>query len=501
MFNKQIEEHKRALEQALGLKSENIEVPFDPALPPDGRFYEKHLEDERRKLSKNPVFLSGTSRPPSYLEMSKAVSVDQYINNFNKIVNPKPYVPLPPEIKKRVKPDLSVLNFGEADKLWKSVLDRQRDIRGGGEVKSLTQQPEAAVVPASGGLVDSISSMFGSWANSAKSVMNPAWFASQQKMTMPTDPVIKKVIANIYGGESSKVKFTVKAVKATDVPAMDWLTGASDAYMEIVLVRGVQGLSAGQLDSLPALAPRQKSSIVYNTKNPVWNEPIELDSVDIIPVLADALLHISVWDHDTLMSDDPIGYCTMPLIDTLESSGICPFPLCPIQGSEPVSLHVGVFVKFELKSEGEVGLLKTTLFALQGFEKYKGEGNFRISVKLVEDDPLAPNDYVTNSVSDEEVTKTFSILDTGHANLTELPPLTQLFKFKRDKPLFIHLTVLSAGALQAKVRHAQLAMPVAMLEQIRGFRGHKLKLLRGNEDKDGIKKCKVFFAVSADLSV
>jgi hypothetical protein len=501
MFNKQIEEHKKALEKALGLQTENVEIPFEPSLPPDGRFYQKYLEGERRKLSKNPILQA--AKPPTYSEMSNQLSVDQYVNNFNKIVYPKPYVPLPPEIPRRKVFDLTELNFGEAEKMWQSVVDRHRDIFGTSRNNSQTEVTEEEIpaeAEADTGAIAAVTSMFGSLMKSAETAMNAAWFASQQKMTMPTDPAIKKHVANIYGGERSKVRFTVKAVKATDVPAMDWLSSTSDPYLEIVLVRGVQGLSAGQLDSLPGLAPRKKSSIVFNTLNPVWNEPIELDSVEIIPVLADALLHISIWDHDAIMRNDAIGYCTMPLIDTLESSGICPFPLCPIQGSEPVSLHVGAFVKFELKSEGEVGLLKTSLVALQGFEKYKGSSDFRISVKLVEDDPLASSEYVVNSVSDEEVTNPFPILETGHANLTELPPLTQLFKFKRTKPLFIHLTVLGVGALQTRTRYAQLAMPVSMLEQIRGYRGHKLKLLKGNDDKQGIKKCKVYFAVSAELA-
>jgi C2 domain len=500
-----LDDHKRELESLLfglkyKLKSRQAtiqELPshMQPAMSMTS--YENHLENIRAKLANNPVLPHPAM--PSYVELASKISVSDLLQRVQNI--PLQKIPREPE-SARESVSKPAPQFVDVTRLLNSVVNAQksfgpssRDLRNAtdGLPNNTSESPSTAPPPPQS-LFKSVTEYISYLIKRTSESLPASWYASQSTLLLPEDPRIKQIIPSVFGGDLNRLKFKIKLISASDVPPMDWLTSSSDVYAEVSLIRGVQGLNTGKLDALPTLVEKKASSIQYINLNPIWNEFIDLNEVEIIPVLADALLHLSLWDYDTLASNDPIGYCTAPLIDALEISGICPFPLCPIQNLSPVSLYCGIFCSIDLKKESDVGLLTVKFLALQGFDKLESTG-IRLSVKITDKDPLLSDSYDGRAISSDEITDLAVINNTGHCFLKDLNPITHLFKPRKEQgELFLHVTVIGEST-----RYGQLSIPIKLIEEIKGFKGKKLKLLKGNEDKESLKKCKVFYAINCEL--
>eukprot|EP01130_Rhizamoeba_saxonica_P010343 TRINITY_DN4231_c0_g1_i2.p1 TRINITY_DN4231_c0_g1~~TRINITY_DN4231_c0_g1_i2.p1 ORF type:complete len:516 (-),score=110.34 TRINITY_DN4231_c0_g1_i2:83-1630(-) len=92
-------------------------------------------------------------------------------------------------------------------------------------------------------------------------------------------------------------KLYIKFVEAVGVLACD-VTGTSDPYCVFYL---------GD-DEEEAL----KTSVIYTTLNPVWNEEYVLNCTTIAQ-----LLNIYMWDQDNIGKDDFMGYCGIDLRDLI----------------------------------------------------------------------------------------------------------------------------------------------------------------------------------------
>lgn len=192
----------------------------------------------------------------------------------------------------------------------------------------------------------------------------PDWFANEQSLVIPKDPEVRKVLGSIYGGTRTRVVVTVRVIEAVGVPALDWW-GTSDPYVTVCLVRGVGGLSAGRLDLLPTMGGLKSTAPKFGTLDPKWNESVQLEPADLLSVISDSVLHISMWDKDVMVTDDPVGYTTVSLIDALQVGGVSPFPILPIQVTGSlIGPHAGVFVKIQLRMVNKVGCLSITPVAL-----------------------------------------------------------------------------------------------------------------------------------------
>ena len=550
MFNQAIDKRRAELESLLFGTQKDLSAtwsnPIDvhshqlpPAripLPPDGRFYSAHLKEVQSQIASNPL-LMGAYNPPSWQNLANQRSVDNIIDHLAKVCAPQtPFLVDSDAVrveagmwrvggKRRAVKHIFSINIPDRHKiddmassatqgsLQNLVIPQAPQMPQGSEshisqnspANSKLKTTEPHVPPSD---PKSWSAWFSSLVKKTAAAALPAsWYLEQGGLKPPMDLEIKANIASIYGGDCDKMRFVITLSKATDVPGMDWLLGTSDPYCEVLLVRGVAGISAGQLDALPTLCPRKTSSVIYTTNSPIWNEAIELDAVDVVEVIADCVLHVSLWDWDSVGSNDPIGYTTMPLIDSLEVSGLAPFPLCPIQGQQPLSSHAGIFVKFDMRMQDNVVCLVTHLIALQGMEPLVGDSNIRVEVKVVKGDPLASSSYLTQGVCEPEISSRFSVQESGHVNMLAHKPMTLLFrgdeKAQKKKPerLYVHLTVTGDGAFARRLKHGQVAISLAAIEELKGFKGLKLKPLQGNPDSDGaLSKCRLFFAVKAELA-
>ena len=543
-----IDSHRKELERVLFgesyLETQSDGNPFVPRinhaahrhhyaldrLPDDGRFYSAHLEHVRATLADNQAF--NLNRPRTYHDIAaeRSESIQEVMQKLvasggcpGNTLEDRPALLIPPNTLDGPPPshlnrvaELSLIakrkfNFGQAEKLLSSVLEKQKVLKDatdnvvqiGSKAKKQVPQEEPT------GVVTRVRDWLTSFLKGGQKALSASWYENQGSFIKPTDPEIKAAVASIYGGYSDRMRFIIQLYRATDVPGMDWLIGTSDPFVEVALVRGVAGISAGNLDALPLLCARKTSSTVYTSNNPQWNEMIELDSVDIVEVLADCVLHVSLWDYDTVGTNDAIGYCSMALIDSLEIGGVAPFPLCPIQGQKPIGMHAGVFVKFELRVQDNVGCLITQLIALQGMESLAGDESIRIEIKVVKGDPLAATSYDSSSVCNPDMCPRSVVQETGHVNLIKVKPFTQLFKreehnkkgkVKPEDRLFVHLTVTGDGVLGNRTKHGQVAIPLSGLEELQGYKGKKLHALQGNPNADdALSKCRLYFSVASEL--
>jgi hypothetical protein len=62
---------------------------------------------------------------------------------------------------------------------------------------------------------------------------------------------------------------------------------------------------------------------------------IEYEHIDLLRILSKpTYLHFVLYDHDTAMKDDPIGYWSVNLASALPASGIFPYVLRMLDGGE-----------------------------------------------------------------------------------------------------------------------------------------------------------------------
>lgn len=340
----------------------------------------------------------------------------------------------------------------------------------------------------------------GAWKNlkTVGEIGVPSWFSSEQGLVVPTDPAIKGVIGSIYGGTNSSVSITVRVIEAIDVPAMDWI-GTSDPYISACIVRGVGGLSAGRLALLPTIGAIRSCTPKFNTLNPKWNETIQLDPADLLSVISDSVLHLSMWDKDILKTDDPIGFASLSLVDVLQVGGISPFPILPIQVTGSlIGPHAGIFVKIQLRMVQKVGVVSVTPIALQGFTRGWNGYSVRLDVKVTDSDPIASAFYMATGLSKPESTANATINETGHAvwpkNVT---PVTILFASgKKTKP-YLHIT-LKTDAMSGDA--GQVAVRIGLLEKLSGIAPMKLLALDGSPPAEKLNKCAMYCGVESELS-
>ena len=113
---------------------------------------------------------------------------------------------------------------------------------------------------------------------------------------------------------------SIKVIKATNVDNMDEDDFseanrlASDPYVEL---------------ELKGHYKKEKTKVIYNDANPVWNERFQLFPENP----KKDILKCKVWDKDTWTFDDKIGSVYIPVIDVLEANGYINKPF-DIHGSK-----------------------------------------------------------------------------------------------------------------------------------------------------------------------
>ena len=338
------------------------------------------------------------------------------------------------------------------------------------------------------------------WTNlkSVGTIGVPSWFSNEQGLVVPKDPEIQSALGSIYGGRRTSVIVTVRVIEAIDVPALDW-TGTSDPYVSACIVRGVGGLSAGRLELLPTIGSIKSTAPKFASLNPKWNESIQLDSADLLSVISDSVLHLSMWDKDILKSDDPVGFTTMSLVDALQVSGVSPFPILPIQISGSlIGPHAGIFVRIQLRMVQKVGVVSVTPIALQGFTRGWNGYSIRLDVKVTESDPIASSSYMDSGLCRPESTVAATVNETGHALWPKsVSPVTILFTTPKKAKPYLHLT-LKTESMTGDA--GQVAVRMGLLEKLGGISPLKLSPLDGSPPSDKLNKCAMYCGVECELA-
>ena len=412
------------------------------------------------------------------------------VSDLASVLPPVPVVELPsfPALPSFLfgspEPDIPVIGDSSAEAVSKDVSETVQDPVG---------PADATTATSIWGRVQS------AWANlrGVSDIGLPSWFSAEQGLVPPTDAAIRSALGSIYGGTRSTVIVTVRVIEAIDVPALDW-TGSSDPYVSACIVRGVGGLSAGRLELLPTIGAIKSCTPKFSTLNPKWNESILLDPADLLSVISDSVLHISMWDKDILKADDPVGYTSMSLVDALQVSGVSPFPLLPVQiTGSLIGPHAGIFVKIQLRMIKKVGCVSVTPIALQGFTRgWKGY-SVRLDVKVTEADPIASQTYVSSGLSQSESTSPAEINDTGHALWPKsVPPVTVLFTASKKTKPYLHIT-LKTDSVSGDA--GQVAVRIGLLEKLGGITAIKLSPLDGSPSEDKLNKCALYCGVECEL--
>lgn len=332
-------------------------------------------------------------------------------------------------------------------------------------------------------------------------LLNPnlpsAWFKSNEMaLVVPTDALVRGVLGSVYGGSRSLVRLSIRVIEAADVPVAD-IWGTSDPYVCVSLVRGVGGLSAGRLELLPTIGAVKSCTPKFATLNPKWNEVIQLDDADLLSVISDSVLHVSLWDKDIIKSDDSIGYSVVSLVDVLQVSGVSPFPLLPIQQTGSIiSPHAGIFVKIHLRMVQKVGCVSITPIAVQGFTNGWSGYSVRFDFKVTNSDPIAQSVYQVNGLSPPECTIPAIVNNTGHAVWpTNTQSSTILFSSPKKSKPYLHITVKS----NSNTDPGQVAVRIGMLEKLNGILPLKLTPMDGSVGADVLGKCSLYCAFDAEL--
>ncbi len=327
----------------------------------------------------------------------------------------------------------------------------------------------------------------------------PGWFSTEIALVPPTDAEIRARLGSIYGGDLSQVKISVRVIEAVDVPVAHWW-GGSDPYVAVCLVRGVGGLSSGRLELLPTVGRQQFSTTRFGTLNPKWNETIEMDSADLMTVVSESVLHVSLWDKDLIAADSPMGFTTISLLDTMQACGVAPYPLIPIQmiGSL-VGPHAGLFVKISLRMVKKVGVVSVTPVALQGFSSGWKDYAIRVEAKVVETDPIASRSYVSSGLCSAESSVPAKVNATGHAIWPQqASAITLLFNAPKKSKPFLHITLKSDGN-GPNSDPGQVSVRIGLLERLAGVAPLKLQPLAGSPPADSLAKCSLYCGVECGL--
>ena len=341
--------------------------------------------------------------------------------------------------------------------------------------------------------------MQSAWSNltSVQAYGLPSWFSNEQALVVPADAEVRAVLGSIYGGVKSRVIVSVRVIEAVDVPALDFW-GSSDPYVSACIVRGVGGLSAGRLDLLPTIGSVKSCTPKFATLNPKWSETVQLDPADLLSVISDSVLHLSMWDKDIVKSDDPVGFTTISLIDSLQASGVSPHPILPIQiTGSLIGPHAGVFCKIQLRMVQKVGCLSVTPVALQGFTRGWKNYAIRLEVKITDSDPIASQTYVSAGLCQPEQTPPATVNDTGHAVWPKTTsPVTVLFSAPKKAKPYLHITLKTDGVSGDA---GQIAIRIGMLERMHGVSALKLSPLDGSPKDDVLRKCSLYCGVECEL--
>lgn len=90
----------------------------------------------------------------------------------------------------------------------------------------------------------------------------------------------------------SKGVLHVHVKNAKSLPNMDTI-GYTDGFVKMSL--------------LPNRVKRKKTSVVNDDLNPIWNEKFTFTNMSLDELSTQQVLELTVWDHDTLSSNDFIG--------------------------------------------------------------------------------------------------------------------------------------------------------------------------------------------------
>ena len=452
-------------------------------------------------------FLEGpiTEQDILSFEFSRSAKNPKYIiENKEALTTIMGIEPLPPSLD----PVASVSNEGPVPVEDHNFLFRNQDVPIPNDPPLSTSAPpvEAAPEPSETALAPAQEQSLWSrvttaWENIKNTASNPLpeWFSNEASLVIPTSEEVKAVIGSIYGGNKTQVRISVRVLEAADVPVSDWW-GTSDPYVCVALVRGVGGLSAGRLELLPTIGPLKYSSTKFASLNPRWNETLQLDKADLLSVISDAVLHISLWDKDIVKSDDPLGFGVVSLIDALQASGISPYPILPIQITGTlIGPHAGVFVKISLRMVKKVGVVSIVPIALQGFTKGWTGYAIRLEAKVTANDPIASSTYVSEGLCLPESTPAAKVNETGHAVWSkDAPPVTLLFATPKKSKPFLHITLRSDGNGPGSDA-GQIAIRMGMLEKLNGISGMKLQPLDGSPEAKELDKCSLYCGIECEL--
>lgn len=113
----------------------------------------------------------------------------------------------------------------------------------------------------------------------------------------------------------------LKVIRATDLPAKDFMTGTSDPYVKVML--------------LPEKKSKLATSIKRKNLNPRWNEIFAFEGFSQSK-LVNRTLYMQVLDYDRFSRDDPIGEVCIPLVDLDLST-----PLTIWKNLQPCKGHSG----------------------------------------------------------------------------------------------------------------------------------------------------------------
>jgi len=202
-----------------------------------------------------------------------------------------------------------------------------------------------------------------------------------------------------------------------------------------------------------------------------------------------------------MKTDDPMGYTVMNLIDILQSSGISPYPILPLQiTGSLIGPHAGVFVKISLRMVKKVGIVSITPIALQGFTRGWEGYSIRLEAKITENDPIASQTYVSAGLCQPESTAPAIVIDTGHAVWPpkNTSPLTLLFAAPKKSKPYLHITLRSDGSGIGS-DPGQIAIRLGMLEKLGGIAPMKLQPLDGSPDSEVLSKCSLYCGVECEL--
>lgn len=128
----------------------------------------------------------------------------------------------------------------------------------------------------------------------------------------------------------------VQLVRGIDLEVADWALagGASDPYVNLNIVP-VWPVPKKKVCSLGKAAEMERSKVIQNTLNPVWNETFQFSPLQNFDT---TILYMEVYDWDRCGGDDPLGHC---YIDFSKIAFGSPHHIIvPLQGTETGHLEL-----------------------------------------------------------------------------------------------------------------------------------------------------------------